>query len=109
MNDDIPTQYTYIWQYLVPPDRVVEFVELYGPQGTWSDLFRQSTGYIRTELHRDRIQPDRFITVDYWQSFDAWLDWRAQFEAEFAELDRRGERLTSDERELGQFHCIPAS
>lgn len=109
MNDDTPTQYTYIWEYLVLPDRVVEFVELYGPQGAWSDLFRQSTGYNRTELHRDRIQPNRFITVDYWQSYDAWFDWRALFEAEFEELDRRGEQLTADERELGQFHCVSAS
>lgn len=88
--------------------RVAEFEELYGPQGTWSDLSRQSTGYIKTELHRDRSQRNRFITVDYWESYDAWLDWRARFEAQFEELDRRGELLTTDEREPGRFHCVSA-
>lgn len=107
--DDIPTLYTYMWEYHVLSDRVDEFEALYGPQGKWSDLFRQSTGYIRTELHRDRSQVDRFITVDYWESYGAWLDWRARFEAQFEELDRRGEHLTADERELGRFHCFSAS
>lgn len=108
MDDDIPTNYTYIWEYLVLPDRVDEFEELYGPRGAWRDLFHQSAGYIKTELHRDRSQPNRYITVDYWQSYDAWLDWRSHFESQFEELDRRGEQLTADERELGRFHCVSA-
>lgn len=109
MDDEIPIQYTYIWEYVVLPDRIDEFEELYGPQGAWSDLFRQSTSYVKTELHRDRSQLNRFITVDYWESYDAWLDWRALFEAQFDELDRRGEQLTAEEREVGRFHCVSAS
>jgi heme-degrading monooxygenase HmoA len=105
MDDEIPTLSTYIWEYLVLSDCVDEFEELYGPEGMWSDLFRQSTGYIKTELHRDRSQLNRFITVDYWESYGAWLDWRALFEDQFEELDRRGEQRTAQERELGRFHC----
>jgi heme-degrading monooxygenase HmoA len=109
MDHDIPAQYTYIWEYLVLPDRVDEFEELYGPQGAWRELFQQSTGYIKTELHRDRSQLNRFVTVDYWESYDAWLDWRALFEARFQQLDRRGGQLTAEEREVGRFHCVSAS
>ena len=109
MDDEVPTQYTYIWQYEVAPDRVGEFEDLYGPRGAWNALFGQSTGYIKTELHRDRSRSNRFITVDYWESYDSWLEWRALFEAEFDELDRRGEQLTVDEREVGRFHFVSAS
>ena len=109
MDDEIPIQYTYIWEYEVVPGRVGEFEDLYGRQGAWNDLFGQSTGYIKTELHRDRSQPNRFVTVDYWESYDAWLDWRRGFGAEFDELDRRGEQLTAEEREVGSFHCVSAS
>lgn len=106
--DDIATLYTYMWEYHVLADRVGEFEALYGPGGKWSELFHQSTGYIKTELHRDRSQPNRFITVDYWTSYSAWLDWRARFAAGFDDLDRRGEDLTAVERELGRFHCVSA-
>jgi heme-degrading monooxygenase HmoA len=109
MDDGIATHYTYIWEYLVSSDRVDEFEELYGPHGAWSDLFRQSTGYVKTELHRDRSHVNRFVTVDYWDSYDTWLDWRTLFAAQFEELDRRGEQLTAEEREVGRFHCVSAS
>jgi len=106
MDDAMPARYTYIWEYLVRPDCLDEFQQLYGPLGEWSELFRQSTGYIRTELHRDRSRPNRFVTVDHWESYDAWLDWRARSAAPFEELDRRGDQLTAQEREIGRFQCI---
>jgi len=106
MDEGIPARYTYIWEYHVRPDRVDEFERLYGPQGEWIELFGRSTGYIRTELHRDRSQPNRFVTVDHRDSYDAWLDWRAGFASQFEELDRRGEQLTAEEWEVGQFYCF---
>lgn len=106
MDEPTPVRYTYIWEYFVRPDRLDEFEQLYGPHGEWSVLFRQSTGYIRTELHRDRRQPNRFVTVDHWESYDAWLEWRARFDAQFEDLDQRGDQLTDQEREFGRFDCI---
>ena len=100
-------QYTYIWEYLALPDRVDEFEELYGSSGAWGELFRKSAGYIRTELLRDRDQPHRFVTIDYWVSYDAWLDWRRRFASDFEELDRRGEQLTAHESQIGEFDSRP--
>jgi heme-degrading monooxygenase HmoA len=109
MDHDIPAQFTYIWEYVVLPRCVDDFEELYRPQGAWSQLFRRSTGYIKTELHRDRSQLNRFITVDYWKSYDAGLEWRAVFGVQFEELDSRGEQLTAEEGEVGRFHCVSHS
>ena len=109
MDDGIPIQYTYIWEYEVVPGRVGEFEDLYGRQGAGNCRFGQSTGYIKTELHRDRSRSNRFITVDCWESYESWLEWRALFEAEFDELDRRGEQLTVEEREVGRFQFVSAS
>ncbi len=104
MRDGAPAHYAYIWEYSVHPGRVDEFEQLYGPRGEWVELFRQSTGYSSTDLFRDRTQPNRFVTVDHWESFDAWRDWRALVETQFGELDRRGAQLTAKEREVGRFH-----
>ena len=95
--------YVYFWEYEVDPTHAAEFEALYGPSGEWVELFRSSPGYLRTELHRDRDHPHRFVTIDYWESAQAWQEWRAKVEVEYEELDRRAARLTVTEREIGRF------
>lgn len=98
--------YTYIWEYLVTPDKVALFEQAYGPSGDWVRLFRRAPGYIRTELHRDRSNPRRFVTVDYWESESTWVTFRSRFSEEFEALDRKCEELTTRESELGRFRPI---
>lgn len=98
--------YAYIWEFMVPPDSIARFQSLYGPEGDWVSLFRRSNGYIRTVLLRDTDRPERFITVDFWASRDEWVRFRDEFAAQFEELDRLGEDLTSAERCLGDFVTV---
>jgi quinol monooxygenase YgiN len=98
--------YSYIWEYLVDPEKVAEFERAYGPAGTWVELFRRAEGYIRSELHRDRTNPLRFVSIDYWQTPSDWESFRSQFSAEFEALDDRCETLTTQEREIGRFDPI---
>ena len=98
--------YMYAWEYLVPPDKSGMFERLYGPAGDWVQLFRRGSGHIRTELHRDRANPQRFLTLDYWESYDAWQKFRRQFAEEFEALDAKCEEFTSRESEIGKFEPI---
>jgi heme-degrading monooxygenase HmoA len=95
--------FVYLWAYRVSANTRDEFQELYGPDGSWADLFRQAPGYVDTELLRDRDDSDRFITIDRWESEEAFLSFRASFAEEFDHLDRFGERLTIEETPLGEF------
>jgi heme-degrading monooxygenase HmoA len=95
--------YTYLWEFMVEPDRVEEFQRLYGPDGPWVALFRRSAGYLDTWLLRDRADPRRFITVDRWESVEAHHGFRAEFAREYAELDARCAHLSSRETQLGEF------
>jgi heme-degrading monooxygenase HmoA len=95
--------FAYVWEYEVDPAHLGDFEQLYGPSGDWVELFRLSAGYHRTELHRDRENPYRYVTIDYWESARAWQEWRALVEERFEELDRRGQELTVSETELGRF------
>lgn len=95
--------FVYLWAYRVPPERLDEFRELYGPDGQWVDLFRRAPGYVDTQLLRDRNDSGRFVTVDRWESKEAFLSYRASFLEEIDHLDRLGERLTTEETALGEF------
>jgi len=96
----------YVWEYEVLPGKEPEFVAAYGPRGSWAELFRRNAGYIRTELHRDRGNPRRFVTLDYWESAEHWDRFRRECSTEFEELDSRFEELTVSEREIGRFGRI---
>ncbi len=95
--------YVYIWDYLVVPDRIGDFEIAYGPEGDWVRLFRLAPGYLKTELHRDCARPDRFLTIDYWESRSAWEAFRARFAERFEQIDARCGQLTLRETEIGCF------
>lgn len=102
----MPSTFAYVWSYQVNPERREEFIDLYAPDGPWVALFRQAPGYLDTQLLQDRDEVDRFITVDRWESREAFSTFRDVFAGEFARLDRLGEQLTSHEAIIGEFVAI---
>ena len=97
------SQYVIVWAFRVWPEKEREFVEQYGPEGPWAQLFRRSGGYIRTELARDVADRLRFFTLDYWQTEEEFNDFREQNLAEYQRLDQEFEGLTQEETRLGAF------
>ncbi len=105
MTSKIPG-YAYIWEYLVRLECVPDFEAAYGSQGAWVKLFKRARGYVRTELHRDRRDAQRFLTIDYWESAEAWETFRADFSSEFEALDAHCAAFTLEEREIGRLDPI---
>lgn len=95
--------YAYIWEYEVLPGAEAEFLAHYAPGGSWAALFRRAPGYLGTDLYRDRARPERFITIDRWQTEAAFREFRRRFAAEFEALDRRCAGLTRQEAALGEY------
>ncbi len=56
-----------------------------------------------THLYQDRNDGDRYVTIDRWESEEAFKDFRASFAEEFERLDRDGEHLTLEETPLGEL------
>jgi heme-degrading monooxygenase HmoA len=98
------SEYVIVWAFRVRQEREREFVEKYGPEGSWARLFRSSSGYIRTELVRDVADHLRFLTLDYWQAEEDFNDFRKRNLAEYQRLDKEFEGLTQEEARLGAFH-----
>jgi heme-degrading monooxygenase HmoA len=100
-------RYTYLWEFLVAADRIEEFKQRYGSAGSWAALFRQSPGYLETLLLQDCANPRRFITIDRWESRDAYQQFQSRFSREYAALDEECQDLTTNETPLGQYSEVP--
>jgi heme-degrading monooxygenase HmoA len=90
-----------IWEYRVKKEYDAEFVEAYGPDGLWAELFRQGEGYLETRFFRDTADLQRYLTIDYWRSAAAHDAFKKQWAAEYNALDQRCDRLTESETWLG--------
>ncbi|MDB4954581.1 MAG: hypothetical protein JWO36_2150 [Myxococcales bacterium] len=97
---------TIFWQYDVKPDAVEQFERIYGSVGDWAELFGRAPGYLGTELHRDVATPRRYIVLDRWRSAAAFEKFRAQFNSEYAALDRACTVLSERELPLGTYEQL---
>jgi heme-degrading monooxygenase HmoA len=92
-----------VWQFRAASGREADFVRAYGPDGVWVAFFRKGSGYRETELVRDLADRGRFLTLDRWDSEDAFLAFGRAHAAEYAAIDRQCEALCAEERLLGRF------
>ncbi len=100
--------FVYIWMYHVREGCELNFETLYGPAGGWAQLFRKSAQYLGTDLLRDWSKKRRYVTVDRWISESSHREFVSGHREEFAELDRKGERLTTKETRIGDFDVVRA-
>jgi heme-degrading monooxygenase HmoA len=94
-----------IWQFRVPAEKADDFRAVYGPTGDWSRLFQRETAFLGTELLQSATHPDIFLTIDRWDSIEAWAAFLRAWGDEYTALDRRCERLTVAEEEIGTFEA----
>jgi heme-degrading monooxygenase HmoA len=97
--------YVIVWEFVVRPEKVGEFVAAYKSDGAWARLFAKADGYIGTELLRstDSGQATTFVTIDRWKTAEDFTRFQKRFGAEYRRLDTQLEDLTSGERKLGSF------
>ena len=95
-----------IWEYRVRNDHVSEFERIYSANGLWKELFQQAEGYLGTELLTDTNNPYRYITIDRWDSPQAYETFLSQWKAEYASLDTQCEGLTENEFLVGKWESL---
>jgi heme-degrading monooxygenase HmoA len=95
--------YLIIWEFVPHAASRAEFERLYGPHGDWARLFERGAGFLGTQLLRDSQDPSRYLTLDRWDSRQAYEDFLHRHEKEYRALDLRCESLTLRESPLGTF------
>jgi heme-degrading monooxygenase HmoA len=95
--------YVILWEFEVAAENAADFVFAYGADGTWAQIFRQSAGYIGTELLRSADAPTQYITIDRWSSAEAFKRFQQDFGDRYNALDAESEGLTLSETKIGSF------
>ena len=96
-----------MWEFIVHPDKVREFVSAYKPEGDWAQLFGLAAGYEGTELLSSINDGKRFVTIDRWSKADDYARFQERFDERFNQqyrsLNAQLEGLTIRETNLGLF------
>jgi heme-degrading monooxygenase HmoA len=95
-----------LWEYEVKPGGEERFENAYGPDGDWARLFRSDSHYHETRLVRDAFHRGIYLTLDFWNSREAYEKFMAAHKEEYKALDAGGEALTSNERRLGWYELV---
>lgn len=95
--------FAYIWEFFVDENNREKFLRYYSPNGDWVALFRNGQGYIESELLEDQENPQRFLTIDYWESKADRDAFRRRYAREFEMLDQACEAFTRAEKLIGEF------
>ena len=99
-------EYVVIWTFRVRRGAEPAFTEMYGPDGTWALLFRTAPGFLGTALLRDLEGARRYVTIDRWESREAYDAFRKASVAAYDALDHEGARLTDVESLVGDFATV---
>jgi heme-degrading monooxygenase HmoA len=99
-------QFITIWEYKVKPEKKEEFEKLYGQDGDWVRLFHKFPDYIKTEFIKDLNNNDLYLTLDYWKSKEAYNRFKETAKEKFSEIDKKGEKLTLEEKHIGEFQTF---
>ena len=66
-------------------------------------LFRNAPGFRGTELIQSTDDASTYLTIDRWESAEAWGAFLDAWRDEYHQLDRACEALTISETEIGSF------
>lgn len=90
-----------LWEFEVKSGSEELFEATYGPEGLWVRLFRRDTRYLGTRLLRDVGVARVYVTMDTWESREAYQEFLEKYAAEYEKLDRECETMTVREGSLG--------
>jgi heme-degrading monooxygenase HmoA len=92
-----------LWEFEVKSGCEQRFQSVYGGDGDWARLFRTDPNFLETRLLRDAVQPNKFVTLDFWESRSAYESFKELNHTAYLAMDRSCQGLTTFERCLGYF------
>jgi hypothetical protein len=95
-----------LWEYEVKLGCQERFEKTYGPDGEWARLFRGDSKYSETRLLRDVFKPTTYVTLDFWNSRQAYEGFMASHKLKYQNLDALGEELTIKEHRIGWYEHV---
>ena len=95
-----------VWQFYVKKEHRAEFEELYGADGEWTKLNRQTRSYLGTSFIRDQSRSSRYLLLDYWSEMVVYEQHR-EYQAEaIKSLEARRDELVDSFEAIGVFTAL---
>jgi heme-degrading monooxygenase HmoA len=95
-----------LWEFEVKPGYEEKFEKVYGVEGAWAKLFARDAAYRGTRLVKDVGRERVYLTLDSWETREAYEEFKKLHAKEYEQLDREGEGMTVGENRLGEFENI---
>jgi heme-degrading monooxygenase HmoA len=94
-----------LWEFEVKPGSEELFEKVYGADGAWAKLFVQDSQYKGTRLVKDVERERVYLTLDFWETREAYEKFKKENAAEYERIDRDCEGLTRNETRIGECVC----
>ena len=95
-----------MWQFDVRNGQEDEFERLYGIEGEWTALNRQTRSYLGSSFLRDQNRSARYIVIEYWSEMLVYEQHRAYRSDAIASFERRRTMLVETVEPLGIFTAL---
>lgn len=92
-----------LWEFEVKLGYEEKFEKVYGVEGAWAKLFLQDSMYIGARLVKDVARERVYLTLDFWETREAYERFKKENAAEYDRIDRECEEMTTGEKRLGEF------
>lgn len=95
-----------MWQFDVKKGKEKEFEELYGADGDWTALSRQTRSYLGSSFLQDQNESTRYLLIEYWSEMIVYEQHRAFRSEAIASLEERSRALVDSIEPLGIFTAL---
>ena len=95
-----------MWQFDVKNGREAEFEQLYGVDGEWTVINRQSRSYLGTSFLHDQNSLSRYVVIEYWSEMIVYEQHRASGFAMIEAIEERRSMLVDAVEPLGVFTAL---
>ena len=95
-----------MWQFDVKDERKTEFEELYGIDGEWATMNRQTRSYLGSSFLRDQNRSSRYVVVEYWSEMVVYEQHRAYRSDVIDALETRLAEIVKSIEPVGVFTAL---
>lgn len=95
-----------MWQFEVKNGRETEFEQLYGVDGEWTAINRQSRSFLGSSFLHDQNSLSRYIVIEYWSEMIVYEQHRESRSAKIESLRERSGTLVDSVEPLGIFTAL---
>ena len=97
-----------LWEFEVKSGCEEMFEKVYGADGAWAKLFARDAAYRGTRLVRDVERERVYLTLDFWETREAYEEFKKARRLEYNRMDRESEGMTAREEKIGEFSIVHA-